>query len=240
MWQCIRGYSWVFVEGASVPPGFPNLGPISVQKMSFSLPVFTPDLSIRIFFFLPFSFEIEMIIRSYTPIVLSKTIPDSRPEQAKWKPIFRPKRQKNPTRWGGTYQYWLYMGVLPSWRCISWVIFVSKKQFISNLALKTLKSPQLGVPSRSRHNKVWSSIIRKLCSQSVFWISWIRTVKLMAGIFRLPKTEIRNRDSGNPKSAIGNGQWAMGNGQWAMGNGKSEIKHPPVQRHVTWRHNLAT
>ena len=61
MWQCIRGYSWVFLEGASVPPGFPNLGRISVQKMSFSLPVFTPDLSIRIFFFLPFSFEIEMI-----------------------------------------------------------------------------------------------------------------------------------------------------------------------------------
>ena len=28
-------------------------------------------------------------------------------------PVFRPKRPKNPTRWGGTYLYGLYKGVPP-------------------------------------------------------------------------------------------------------------------------------
>ena len=28
-------------------------------------------------------------------------------------PVFRPKRRKNPTRWGGTYLYSLYKGVPP-------------------------------------------------------------------------------------------------------------------------------
>ena len=41
--------------------------------------------------------------RSYTLVVPSKTIPDSRPKWAKCTPVFRPKRRKNPTRWGGTY-----------------------------------------------------------------------------------------------------------------------------------------
>ena len=36
-------------------------------------------------------------IRSYTPVVPSKTIPDSRPKWAKSIPVFRPKRPKNPT-----------------------------------------------------------------------------------------------------------------------------------------------
>ena len=27
--------------------------------------------------------------------------------------VFRPKRRKNPTRWGGTYPYGLYKGVTP-------------------------------------------------------------------------------------------------------------------------------
>ena len=45
----------------------------------------------------------------------------------------------------------------------------------------------------------WST---DLCGKSVFWISWIRTQKLMAGNFWWPKAEIRNRDLGNDKSQI--------------------------------------
>ena len=61
------------------------------------------------------------------------------------------------------------------------------------------------------------SIIRKLCGQSIFWISWIRTQKLSAGIFWLPKTEIRNLD---------------------LGNRKSESRHPciPPSQHPVIRH----
>ena len=60
-------------------------------------------------------------IRSYTPVVPSKTTPDSRPNGAKSIPVFRPKRRKNPgknpTRWGGTYLYGLYNGVPPPPPC---------------------------------------------------------------------------------------------------------------------------
>ena len=45
--------------------------------------------------------ELKRLIRSYTPVVFSKTIPDSRPKWAKCISVFRPKRRKNPTRWGG-------------------------------------------------------------------------------------------------------------------------------------------
>ena len=52
-------------------------------------------------------------IHSYSPVVPSKTIPYSRPKWAKCSLVFRPKRTKNPTLWGGTYLYDLYMGVHP-------------------------------------------------------------------------------------------------------------------------------
>ena len=47
--------------------------------------------------------ELERKIRSYGPVVPSKTIHDSGPKWAESIPLFRPKRRKNPTRWGGTY-----------------------------------------------------------------------------------------------------------------------------------------
>ena len=53
-----------------------------------------------------------MFIHSVVP---SKTIPDSRPKWAKCIPVFRPKRHKNPTQWGGTYYlYGLHKEVTPS------------------------------------------------------------------------------------------------------------------------------
>ena len=47
------------------------------------------------FLFLSYSFEIETTL-PYTPVVPPKTIPDSRPKQAKCIPVFRPKRRKSP------------------------------------------------------------------------------------------------------------------------------------------------
>ena len=45
--------------------------------------------------------------------VSSKAIPDSRPKWAKSIPVFRPKRHKNPSLWGGTYLCGLYKGGPP-------------------------------------------------------------------------------------------------------------------------------
>ena len=66
---------------------------------------------IRIFLFLAYSFGIETINTFTHSVVPSKTIPDSRPIWAKCIPVFRPKRRKTPTRWGGIYLYGLYKGV---------------------------------------------------------------------------------------------------------------------------------
>ena len=60
------------------------------------------------FLFLSYSFGNETLNTFTHSVVPSKTIPDSRPKTAKCIPIFRPKRHKNPTRWGGTYLYGLY------------------------------------------------------------------------------------------------------------------------------------
>ena len=108
--------------GGGVPPDSLNPYPISDQKSKFSVPVFRPGLQaenmlsllrsgrkqtnssnpfrIRIFLFFSYSFGIETIKRSYTPVVPPKTIPGSRPNWAKCIPVFTPKQRKNPTRWG--------------------------------------------------------------------------------------------------------------------------------------------
>ena len=51
-------------------------------------------------------------LRSYTPVVPLKTIPDSRPEWAKSITVFRPKGRKNPTL-RGTHTYMAYIGQYP-------------------------------------------------------------------------------------------------------------------------------
>ena len=52
-------------------------------------------------------------IRSYTPVVPLDTIPDSIPKWSKSISVFRPKRRKNHTLWGGTYLYGFYRGLRP-------------------------------------------------------------------------------------------------------------------------------
>ena len=68
---------------------------------------------IRIFLFLSYSFGIETVNTFIHSRSSLKTIPDSRQKWAKCIPVFRPKRRKNPTRWGGTCLYGLYKRVAP-------------------------------------------------------------------------------------------------------------------------------
>ena len=113
---------------------------------------------IRIFLFLAYSFGIETINTFIHSVVPSKTIPDSRPIWAKCKPVFRPKRRKTPTRWGGIYLYGLYKGVphpppprgtiLYSESVVLDLIIVIPKRFLnvqvhscSNIFVQTVHSP---------------------------------------------------------------------------------------------------
>ena len=58
-----------------------------------------------------YSFRTNRQICSYTTVTPSKTIHDSRGKWAKSLTVFRPKRRKNLTLWGGTYLNGLYKGV---------------------------------------------------------------------------------------------------------------------------------
>ena len=69
---------------------------------------------IRIILFLSYSFGIKTIkMFIYSRSSLENPTRFQTPEWAKCQPVFRPKRRKNPTQWGGTYLYGVYKGVPP-------------------------------------------------------------------------------------------------------------------------------
>ena len=130
-----------------MPPCSPNPDLVSDQKMSFSRSHPFSDLAfrqtlchnyldqsanknffkcirIRIFLFLSYSFGNETINKFIHSRSSLKTIPDSRPKWAKFVPVFRPKRPKNHTLWGGTYLYGLYKGVPPGLLLLTAVVKV--------------------------------------------------------------------------------------------------------------------
>ena len=66
------------------------------------------------FFFFLIHLELKRQIRSYTPVIPSKTIPNSKPKWAKCISVFnRPKKRKNHTLWGGTYLCGSYKEISP-------------------------------------------------------------------------------------------------------------------------------
>ena len=67
------------------------------------------------FFFLSYSFGIEPINTFILLHSLSflENHTRSQTKLGKSRTVFRPKRRKNPTLWGGTYLYGLYKGVAP-------------------------------------------------------------------------------------------------------------------------------
>ena len=93
-------------------PGFKAEIMLSLLRLERKEDNYSSPFRIRIFLFLSYSGikTISTFIHSVVPL---KTILDSRPQWAKCTPVFRPKRRKNPTRWGGTYIYGLYKGVPP-------------------------------------------------------------------------------------------------------------------------------
>ena len=141
------------ILGGGVPLGSPNPDPISDQKMLMSTPVFRPGLQaeimllrlarkqqilqihfefVYIFFFLA-HLELKRLIRSYAPVVPSKTIPDSRPKWAQHIPVFRPKRSKKPY----PMVHW----------CLS--IKANKKGWLMIIQLKLLSSISTGRAHRN-------------------------------------------------------------------------------------------
>ena len=76
---------------------------VIVTKKFFKSIKWIRNFRILIVFFPSYSFGIETINTFITLCSSLKTIPDSRPKWAKCIPVFRPKRHKNSTRWGGTY-----------------------------------------------------------------------------------------------------------------------------------------
>ena len=121
-------------------------------------------------------------IRSYTHIVPSKTIPDSRPKWAKCIFLFKPKRRKNPTRSGGTYLYSLYKGVPPPPQCLYFLFMESAcHQKTSWLGVCRIQSSNL-----SRLH--WPYSLREVLSPHSFLASkyyFIELVKLKSFLFFL-------------------------------------------------------
>ena len=123
----LRCHLLVNTNGGGVPPGSPNLDPISDQKMLFFTPgLWNPypfsELALKNYVIITYRWEQQQKrfshlkskqLGSYTPVVPLKTIPDSRPEWVKSITLFRPKGRKSPTLRGRTYLYGLYRGVPP-------------------------------------------------------------------------------------------------------------------------------
>ena len=82
------GYSWEFLVGVCH-----RYIDYNASQKDFLKSVRNLHISLLV----SYSFGIETIICSYSPVVSSKTISDPRPKWAKSIPFFRPKRRKNHT-----------------------------------------------------------------------------------------------------------------------------------------------
>ena len=108
------GYSWEFLAEVCRPV-LQILTWFRTKECNIlSTPVFRLDLSNPYpFSDLAFMLSLLKLGQKHTPVVPSKTIPNSRTKWAKCISIFSPKQRKNPTRWGRTYLCGLYKGVPP-------------------------------------------------------------------------------------------------------------------------------
>ena len=118
---------------------------------------------IRIFLFLSYSFGMEAIKFSYIPVVPSKTIPDSRLKWAKCTPVFRPKRCKNTTRWGGTYLYGIPRNRRNSRYNHCFCLLGVQTKFIQQI-----KSILQVIPLRQTHTKLYT-VFRTERSKTMPW-----------------------------------------------------------------------
>ena len=132
------------------------------------------DFRIRIFLFCSYFLELKRWIRSYTGVVPSKTIPDSRPKLAKSIPVFRPKRPKTHTFWSGTYLYGLYRGVL--WKDIQSIYVKGTGSPSSACSLiKLLFSNLLLILLVNNPSRMYLSYLREYFKGEVYFrVTWSR------------------------------------------------------------------
>ena len=76
---------------------------------------FCQRIRICLFFLIHLELKRQIrVMRSYTPVIRSNTIPDFKPKWAKCISVFnRPKKPKNHTLWGGTYLYGFHKETSP-------------------------------------------------------------------------------------------------------------------------------
>ena len=140
------------ILGRGVPPGFPNPDPISDQKMSFSTPIFRPDLQaeimssllrldrkqknsstlfrIRIVFLLSYSFGIETINTFIHSRCSLENHTQFQTKTGKVYTRFQTKTAQKPYPMGRDIPIQLIYGSTPPEQCIFKVIFVSKNKLI--------------------------------------------------------------------------------------------------------------
>ena len=111
------------------------------------------------------SLSFLLIWNSYTPVHPSKTIPDSRPKWTKCIPVFRPKRRKNPTPWGGTHHMAYIKEYSPGK-----LIFCTTSWLFSWFILC-----HLAVDARSLSKNSKMNITRLLCTILMRWLFFCKS-----------------------------------------------------------------
>ena len=110
------------------------------------------------------SLSFLLLWNSYTPVDRSKTIPDPRPKWTKCIPVFRPKRRKNPTPWGGTH-YMAYIKEYPP----GILIFVLHRGY----SVDSYSVNLLWTRSLSKNSKM--NITRLLCTILLRWLFFCKS-----------------------------------------------------------------
>ena len=120
-------------------------------------------------------------MRSYTPVVPSKSTPDSRPKWARCIPVFRPKRCKNPTKWGGTCLYSLYKGVPPppgeTFLCEESVLYHNKRNWFPFYPDRYFKKKKVAYLFQTTVNSFWDGHLGQYVSVLERCPSWISVVQ---------------------------------------------------------------
>ena len=131
-----EGHSLKFVVGQ----GFKEAGDTPRPKYAFSLPNFRPD-PFTVFYISPFS---RQHAKLYTLFQTSRqNIPNLRPKSI---PVFKPKRLKNHTLWGGNTSYIAYTREYPIYpRVHSASKFSSQISLLNRLSNRKSRGTRWGV-----------------------------------------------------------------------------------------------
>ena len=116
------------------------------------------------------TFRSETINTLIPSLVPSKTIypiPDQN-GQSLYRPVFRPKRHKNPTLWGGTYLYGWYMGGPPGGIIFAGPALQRCRCSVLHWISKTWARVRVTPPNSGRWLHLQSTVLHRLFE------NWIR------------------------------------------------------------------